>query len=300
MLVVGLAQLDCYKPNIKDGGLKCNLDAGTAKICPEGYTCNPSDHLCVKHPGDGGVDKSDADGGGVDVPPPPCYDARPNCTPGSGTCDPYCQTGCGCHEKCSINTMETFTCHEVDPTGTPALYEPCNILSQGLPAQTDNCAPGQVCIADNCARHCFRFCRDDNDCPNAGCDREVVDGGQKVCDVPFMDGCVPLSGSANTGCPGSATGTVSCYISATHPDKTLCDCPAGSGGSNAPCKHSRDCVRGLACVDRRDGYPPRCLQVCDRNATTGLAACNGVPAACHPYFGNPMGSTANLNFGYCY
>lgn len=303
LLLAGVAAIGCYKPNIKDGGLRCNKDAGPGKDCPEGFVCN-QDQFCVKHLGDGGVDKMDgpvdADGGPVDVPPEvaPCYDARPNCTPGAGMCDPYCQSGCGCRQKCSINTLENLTCQPVGGGGTPAIYEACVIQFQGASNQTDNCAPGQVCVIDNCARHCYEFCRNDNDCTNAACDREVVDGGQKVCDVQYVPGCVPLQGSANTGC-GPATGTMSCYISSAHPDQTLCDCPAGAGGPTAPCKHSRDCNRGLACVDR-GGEPPQCLAVCDRQATTGASACNSNPAACHPYYGNPMGSVAHPRYGYCF
>jgi len=305
LLLAGGAAMGCYKPNVKDGGLRCNKDAGPGKSCPEGLQCN-SDGFCVKHLGDGGVDRTDgpmdADGGPVDVPPevPPCYDARPNCTPGAGMCDPFCQTGCaGCREKCSVNTMEKLTCQPVSGSGTPAIYEVCVIQSQGTDNQTDNCAPGQVCVTDNCARHCYQYCRNDNDCTNAACDREVVDGGQKACDVPYVQGCVPLQGSANTGC-GPVTGTMNCYLSSAHPDKTLCDCPAGAGGPTAPCKHSRDCNRGLACVDRQDGFPPQCLAVCDRTVDAGTAACNNMPGSCHPYYGNPMGTVAHPRFGYCF
>jgi hypothetical protein len=301
LLLAGVAAAGCFKPNIKDGGFRCNKDAGPGKDCPEGFRCN-ADQFCVKNPGDGGVDKVDgpvdADGGGdAGPPPPPCYDARPNCTPGPGMCDPFCQTGCGCREKCSINTMENLTCEPVGPGPTPPVYGNCVFQSAGSPNQTDNCVPGQVCVEDNCAKHCYQFCRSDNDCTNAACDREVVDGGQKVCDVPYVDNCVPLP-IGNTGCTGG--NTISCYLSSTHPDRTLCDCPAGAGGSDDPCKHSRDCVRGLACVDRPDGNPPRCLQVCDRTATTGSAACNSNPNACHPYYGNPMGTVAHPRYGYCF
>jgi hypothetical protein len=301
VLLVGVAQIGCYKPNIRDGGLKCNLDAGPAKACPEGFFCN-SDQFCVKHPTDGGVEKSDADGGPPDVPPP-CYDARPNCTPGAGMCDPFCQTGCGCREKCSINTMATLTCEEVAPGATPALYAYCNFLNYQAPTQTDDCAPGQVCLTDNCSQHCYQFCRDNNDCTNAACDREVVDGGQKVCDVPFVDGCVPLIGTANRGCTGGMN--VSCYLSSANPDRTICDCPGGSGGANAMCKHSRDCVRGLACVDRQNGTPSVCLQVCRLGADGGVdggapGECNGNPAACRRYYGNPAGSTYNPTYGFCF
>ena len=84
--------------------------------------------------------------------------------------------------------------------------------------------------------------------------------GQKVCDVPFVDTCIPLPGGQNTGCGGTAT--MACWLSSTSPTRTFCDCPFGDTGSNGPCTRTRDCVRGLACVDRGTGEPSSCLQVC--------------------------------------
>ena len=90
LVLVTALQFGCYKPNIEDGGLLCNLDAG-AKMCPEGYRCEMQSRRCYKNP-DGAVDRSTCDR--VDVPdmgtaadgerPAICFDARPGCTPGSG------------------------------------------------------------------------------------------------------------------------------------------------------------------------------------------------------------------------
>ena len=55
-ILAGVSPLGCYKPNIKDGGLKCNLDAGVGKSCPEGFKCDMSRLTCWRNP-DGGVDR---------------------------------------------------------------------------------------------------------------------------------------------------------------------------------------------------------------------------------------------------
>ena len=60
---------------------------------------------------DSAVDKSDGaapvDGPGEMM----CYAPVSGCSPdaGGGKCDPTCQTGCGCREKCSITTAGAFS-----------------------------------------------------------------------------------------------------------------------------------------------------------------------------------------------
>jgi len=168
----------------------------------------------------------------------------------------------------------------------------CTIINRGLPTQTDDCAPGSVCMPDGCEDRCYKFCSDDGDCPGAACDRDVG-GGQKACDVPFR-ACNPVG--VTSGCAGSTSSTA-CYLSSTHPDRTVCDCPFGALGANADCARSRDCIRGLACVDRGNGRPT-CLQVC--TVASGGADCpGGAAGSCHPYPGTTSGST-NDTFGYCF
>jgi hypothetical protein len=301
VLVAAVAQAGCYKPNIKDGGLKCNLDAGITKACPEGFKCDLGTTTCWRNP-DASVEKGpDLAEVGEEVPPPPCYDARPNCTPSDGgLCDPFCQTGCGCHEKCSVNTVGDLTCNPPRASGFPrGLMQDCmEVLSSGTKQQTDNCAPGSVCIDEGCYPRCFQFCRNDGDCTNSSCTREVggAGSGQKVCDVPFMDGCVPLF--QNTGCGN----TMACYISSSTPAHTICDCPFKDVGSNGACTRSRDCIRGLVCVDKGNGQQPVCLQVCrvDLPAIQNGSDCpSQVIGSCLPYRGIPPGTESNSKFGFC-
>ena len=306
LLVVSGAIVACYKPVIGDN-LKCNLEAGTNHFCPDGFGCEflPSGGgVCKRNPNNDVADRPDMDGGrDGDGPtdgdrPEICLDggSRPGCEPSdAGMCDPFCQTGCsGCRKKCSVNTVQAYTCNDVPAGSTAGLMQFCQPLSISLPDQTDNCAPGQVCIEDGCFTRCYQFCRQDSDCVNAGCNREVVEGGQKVCDVPFVDSCVPLPGSGNTGCGG---GTMACYLSSSHPNRTICDCPFNAVGPNGACTRTRDCVPGLACVDRGPMQPGQCLQVCRLNTDD----CNtGNPASCRAYTGRPAGTTMHSTYGFCF
>ena len=102
----------------------------------------------------------------------------------------------------------------------------------------------------------------------------------------------------NTGC-GAAGGGMACYISSARPARTICDCPFGATPSNGPCTRSRDCIRGLACVDR-GGPTPVCLQVC-RLSDMGVTDCpSHTTGSCRQYFGAPAGTTMNTTYGFCF
>jgi hypothetical protein len=312
VILAGAGPLGCYKPKIKDGGLRCNMDAGTGKFCPEGFGCDMTTLTCWRNL-DGGVDiRVDTQ---VDTPVDTpadtqldmkldvtCFDARANCTPDPGKCDPYCQTGCACGQKCSVNTLGALTCNQPRAFQFPrAVMDDCNeVILPDTPQQTDNCGPGLVCVNEGCFPRCFRFCRSDADCPGSSCTRDIggQSSGHKVCDVPFMDSCVPLPSGQNTGC-GPTTSTTVCYISSTNPQHTICDCPFNAVGSNYPCTRTRDCIKGLACVDRGDGSSPVCLQVCRRSMNGADCVSNPTPGACHPYTGIPAGQTPHPDFGFC-
>src|SRR5687767_2954262 len=117
---------------------------------------------------------------------------------------------------------------------------------------------------------------------------------RKACDTPFADSCVPLRGGENTGC---GAGTMACYLSSADPTHTICDCPFNALPANSPCARSRDCIPGLACVDRGDGAPI-CLQVCRLNNQGLDCMSNPTMGACRPYRGLPPGSQSHATFGY--
>jgi hypothetical protein len=302
LLLMGAVQIACFKPNIADGydgGFKCNLDAGPNHLCPENFQCDLVVQKCVRNV-DAGMDRvtdaSDAEVG------PICFMPKPNCaaTPGAGSCDPYCQTGCGCEEKCSVNTAGALTCKPLASGQRRHLMQPCQIQNVGSPSnQIDPCDPGLVCLEDSCGGgggtgRCYQFCRNDLECTdtpggpsNAPCNRDVG-GGFKVCDVPYDD-CVPLGGSANTGCMGTA---ITCYLSTSDPSKTICDCQFPPGLRETElCTRSRECNAGLVCVDPNGQGFKQCTRVCRLTVPTDCTV-----GTCRTY---TEGGLSNATYGFC-
>jgi len=269
----------CYKPDIKNGGFVCGDVSMYKQLCPQGFHCESGvckngpvvdaaiDLASEARPPDATPDKtptdvvdSHPDQNEVCVPPPPVA----GCTPDPGKkCDPFCQSGCGCEGKCSVNTLGDLTCNQPAGTLRRKEGEGCDPVSPGTSAQTDNCEPGLVCYNEACGNVCARFCRTDQDCPNSTCSRDAM-SGYKVCDVPLTD-CNPVKSAGSMKCSGTA---VACYLSPTAQDRTICDCP-GSQKEGEVCSASRDCFPGLACVDAlgvgMSGL--RCQIVCSLTAT---------------------------------
>jgi hypothetical protein len=295
----------CFKPSIKEGGFTC-ADGG---VCPDGFKCDPGSNTCWTKVPDGGVGGKGgaggkAGGGGSGVGgtggAPPCFEPKPDCDSAdggadAGLCDPFCQTGCQqeCRAKCSVNTQAVLTCNQVTSTNLKGLLQNCTISSAGADSQTDDCEPGLVCIADGCgSARCYQFCRTDDDCANAACDRPLGSSGTKVCDVPYAD-CNPVG--TTSGCTGSAK--VACYLSSSHSEHTVCDCPYMAVTGQMPCERSRDCVRGLACAAVPGmGGTKWCLQACrgDSDCPTGDTG------SCHAYRGSSGTGTPNPTYGFCY
>jgi hypothetical protein len=259
-----LAATACYSPSITPGGIPCGrANRLYDQDCPKGYSCR-SDNRCWppgKGPGvDGGVVTDARIDGATDMvvtPPDAAMESKPevlvcivmpmNCTSAGGpTCDPVCQTGCPrCDQKCSVNTSTGDPTCNVPSTGLArAEGEGCTPVSQGTAAQTDNCSPGLVCLPSVlCGNSCTKFCNANSDCPNSECSR-TLPGGKKYCDVPVVT-CNPVTPLGPMGCADSARG---CYVSATVPDQTRCEC-AGSQTEGRDCTFSRDCFPGLVCAD---------------------------------------------------
>jgi len=104
-----------------------------------------------------------------------CIQPRPDCLPQNATslCDPYCQSGCACDQRCIVTAAGALTCTRPLP-GNLTVGVTCDVASGGAPAQTDACAAGSVCLAEGCGMHCFRYCRADADCPGSSCSRPAA------------------------------------------------------------------------------------------------------------------------------
>ena len=283
LLGLVLVGIGCFRPNISTGGFSCGDGGVHGGICPDGLTCNGK-NVCVSSLKDGGVGGSSGgtggaagkggqggmDGGPRDMGPPdrPCLDPIASCQQGgTGMCDPVCNMGCGdCYRKCSVDTNGDLTCNALNPPDKPAvgLLKFCSQFSPlGSPAlQTDNCAPGQICLnASACGvPRCYQFCRHDTDCAgNASCSRDG--GAYQFCDVPPKV-CDPLPGG--TGASDCAGLGGSCYL-APSGKNTLCDCQfngAGTGHPGDACTYSRDCLAGNVCVLISPSLGNKCEPVC--------------------------------------
>jgi hypothetical protein len=288
-----VAWVGCYRPTVLDGGFLC---APGSKPCPDGFACEPTSMTCRKTGSfDGSLPAADSGAGdaladaGVPSPDVACFAPVAGCTPDPGlSCDPICQTGCGCREKCLVNAAGALVCNALLGNARKAVGESCTISAAGTSGQTDNCDVGLVCVADSCGGRCYRFCQGDADCPGSTCSRDAG-GGVKMCDVPFVT-CDPVGGGTRSSCPSSAAMVEGCYLSAIAVDKTLCDCPFGAARENDSCTLSRECLPGLACVDATGTGDARCLPVCMLLGNGGCSngrTCAAIGAGtiygyCHP------------------
>jgi len=317
LLVAAAATLlsACYQPSITNGGLLCSK---TAPACPKGYVCSTSGH-CYKAgttptgggggqaPGtggaggtDGGVDRLDAgsggsmvdaaaDGGGKDAEV--CNQPVANCTPSvpSG-CDPVCQTGCGCKEKCSRGVDGVAVCQPSG--GFQPVGDSCSISNEGLPNQFDNCVPGAMCLTDGSKESCFAFCNASKDCATYGglcvnryLSASVTSAFVSVCDPPLKT-CDPFASASASNC-------ANCYItesSASGVSQTVCEPWSGPRVSTTDtCQSSADCTGKRVCPTQVISTAARfhkCSNICD---LSGNHSCNP-PETCM-LIGN--------RYGYC-
>jgi hypothetical protein len=303
LALAGVVASSCYHPTITEGGFACS--AKYKQECPETFHCSPIDNRCYKNEEpdaaveqvpDGKMDKPS----GTDVPaeaprpdaapeapvdkppegpPPVCIKPVNGCAVMTAQlCDPVCQSGCACEEKCSVNATGTPTCNVPSPGLVRLINESCTVVLEGDPKQTDNCAPGLVCVTASCGSSCFKHCRTDGDCPaGAPCTRTIGTSAYKFCDVPAVT-CNPVTKLGDTGCPGSAQG---CYLSATVPDETRCDCPFRDLKPGDDCSVSRQCLRGLVCADPNGQNHLTCQIACNLTVDASKNGC-GVSQTCLP------------------
>jgi hypothetical protein len=305
--VASLALLgSCYNPTIEDGSLSCSATFA----CPSGFKCNQADGKCYKSgsippltggaggTGGGGTGGMGGAGGmgmggmGGDM----CmavYGPFPSCTPkNEGACDPVCQAGCKCGERCKLEGGNAVCRAQAPPFIGP--YETCN-----PDPKLDTCRPGLICLQENdmrpaCGAHCYRHCRVDADCGmGAKCSVEIQFGSMsspsRVCS-PAPEACSPW-GQARCGMPVQRPyPTFACYVmSNLYPDTTICDC-AGTAKPGDPCQFEHDCEPGSECVVFMGVRS--CRKVCAIGATTTLTGGCAIGMTCNAF----PGST---KWGYC-
>jgi hypothetical protein len=289
LLLATLLFATCYNPQIVDGGLRC----GAGSECPDGFRC--SDGFCYKAGsippvgGMGGGGGAGGTGGMCTVQMDP-YGPFTGCTPQAPMgCDPVCQSGCACGERCKLEGGPAICRAESGPFIGP--YEDCD-------PRADQCRPGAICLQESrdkpaCGAHCYRHCRTHEDCPNARCSVDIEFGSAatrfRVCSPP-NDGCNPW-GPARCNNPNRQAGVFGCYVmSGSFPDIAICDC-AGTTKIGAACRFEHECEPGLECVSL--GMARTCRRVCKVGAVAVLAGGCPVGETCSPFQGGTM-------FGYCH
>ena len=246
-LAATLLLAGCYNPSIQDGGLHCSPNFE----CPSGFKCNQSNGLCYKSGAippisEGGV----SDDGGMCTMQVGKYGPIPGCTPPSmalSGCDPVCQTGCACTERCKLENGNPVC--RVEGPDFKSEYQDCD-------PKADLCRPGAICLQESdlhpaCGAHCYRLCRTDTECPGAKCSVDVQFGTStttyKACSPP-VDTCQPWGAARCTNQAARPATTFGCYImSGAYPDLAICDC-AGTTLTGQPCMFEHECEPGSECV----------------------------------------------------
>jgi hypothetical protein len=327
LLGLVLASGACFRPKVVSGGFLCDTTTG-AKACPDNFVCISG--KCVTPPTDGGTDAprggsggagghagagghgGGGGGGNVDAGPDlgPCLPTVSDVTSCSspsdaGLCDPVCNVGCAdkCHDKCSVDNSGALKCNPLNPASAAAapvgiLANCSQFVDNASQVQTDNCAPGTVCLGLECSARCYQFCRTSADCINgASCSRDAG-GGHSFCDVPPV-GCDPTSPES---CSGASSGAMGCYLG-TDTIHTFCDCPfngttqGGGVQTGQPCTDSRQCTVGEVCFDPLGQNNPKCLKVCHLPGDGGADTdCSGGAIKCGRF---STRSGANQTYGYC-
>lgn len=266
--ICAVAAVGCFDPKIESGNLHC---APADNACPDGFTCSTG--FCVTK---GDAAASDVRADGADGPATDLTDAAPTdkpsdattcpnpvaalCSPAAGAtaaCDPVCQTGCPCGQRCTVSGS--------GPVCAAQVAAGAKVLGQTCVPSTDDCAPGLACLREACGSNlgrCYRFCRDASMCgTDVACATQVNSSndmalGQLACDLAEQT-CDPIAG---TGCPDAA---LSCFV--TTAGHTICDCPGRARREGDSCRGYDDCALGLACLQST------CVRLC--RSTSDCASC---------------------------
>jgi hypothetical protein len=209
-------------------------------------------------------------------------------------CDPVCQSGCACNERCRLEGGNTV-CRQQDAPFI-GYYDSCD-------PKADTCRPGTICLQESqdhaaCGSHCYRHCRSDSDCPNAKCTIDVQFGSaatsSKVCSPP-MDGCNPFGPARCTNTTGRPYPTFACYVmSSNYPDIPICDC-AGTTPAGMQCTYEHECEPGAECVLL--GMARTCRRVCKVGLPLGTLPING---GCPMLMPTCTAFPGGTQFGYCH
>jgi hypothetical protein len=292
LIAGGLTMAACYNPKIVDGGLRCSAKSE----CPSGYSCVGG--KC--HLGGGGGSGGSGGMGGTGGPPPdgsdqmcttPMGDYGPfkSCAPKiADGCDPVCQAGCKCGERCKLET--TGAACRADQPPFVDQYDRCD-------QNNDTCKPGYVCIEElashpDCAAHCYRLCRNDSQCPmGSKCSDQVTVQGNVMamsCSIP-TETCNPF-GRASCGMPAQRPyPAFACYTVPGSPDLTACQC-AGTIPIGTMCDNYFDCEPGAECV--AIGAQKLCRRVCQIGAAPLSAGACPAAQTCTAFSGA-------TKYGYC-
>jgi len=308
-LAVGITLQGCYNPDLSTKtDLRCAL---SGKKCPDGMVCNDLTNFCVNKTsgaggstgtggtiGAGGV-VGNGGAGGVAMTggtPGMCVGPLPTAacavvTQSPGLCDPVCQRGCACDQRCTISGNAPDC---VQPRGTLSVGDLCN-------ERNDTCRPGTLCLTEwdeaKCGGHCYRNCRVDADCGGgAHCSVSLESAGTelqiKVCDNP-PENCSPVFGKGSCSDAKSRPfPAFGCYLMGSkYPDEATCEC-AGIKKEGEICTFERECQPGHTCIEgpNRTGF---CRKVCPLLAPAeATTICGGPMFRCAAYFGSKQ-------FGYC-
>ena len=284
----GFIVASCYNPHIDDGALRCSA----ASECPSGFDCHASDGHCYRS---GGGATGGSGGGEMCTVAQGAYGPFPGCTPEiDQTCDPVCQAGCPCGERCKAEKGGLVCQNESPPF--QGLADPCD-------ASDDSCRPGLVCLIEDadeprhaaCGAHCYQHCRVDGDCqkvsPISKCGIGVTFPGSNLKLQACTQGpesCKPWGDALCAKTAERPAGTFACYVLTSAPDQTICEC-AGLVPAGQPCMFEHDCVAGYDCVEGAL-QDRRCRRMCAMGGNAE-ARCP-LPQTCSSFAGS-------TKYGYC-
>lgn len=233
--------------------------------------------------------------------------SEPSATEKEAICDPVCQTGqCNwcASEKCIYTKDSRIVC--APKSGGPnavavSLGGKCLITNEGKAEQTDNCAPGLVCLTPypgGESSYCHKLCRITlSDCPEGKGEYkctarplshkpDAVYAKVYTCNLtPYYtcgsEGapCCDPSQRTNNGC----TDDQYCRLIGKEDGKNLSvtTCDYGAGGtSKGACSSHVDCMPTYSCLEKE------CRRVCDPTKT---GVCTSVQVCKMDKFGAQYG-----------